>query len=106
MNISRHWPYLKRDWPYKNYKSRGMFCSFSQRTEQLTKERHFPVGLIRCYKRKAAIYLPSYLFRYESALEDYKYFNPKRKERERRIKTLQHSHPVRLYCKNNEYGAL
>ena len=57
-----------------------------------------------CYKRKAAIYLPSYLFRYESVLEDYKYFNPKREEREERIKTLQHSHPVLLYCKNNEDG--
>lgn len=104
MNIGRHWPYLKRHWPYKNYKSSGLFRSSSQRTEQLTEERHFPVGLIMRYKRKAAIYLPFYLFRYESALEDSKYFVPKR--RERRIKILQHSHPVLLYYKNNEDGTL
>ena len=106
MNIGRHWPYLKRHSPYKNYNSSGIFCSPPQRTEQQTEKRHFSVGLIMRYKRKAAIYLPSYLFRYESALEDYKYFIPKRKERERRIKTLQHSHPVLLYCKNNEDGTL
>ena len=59
----------------------------SQRTGQLTEERHFPVGLIMCYKKKAVIYLPSYLFRYEPALEDYKYFIPKRKEKRKQNKS-------------------
>lgn len=27
MNIGRHWPYLKRHSPYKNYNSSGIFCS-------------------------------------------------------------------------------